>query len=238
MEPATQMNDLLRFLELEGGRGTALPLWEAAFAILVSFFCSIIISLTYRATHRTPGYSQSFVHTLALISVVTSVIMVVIGSNIARAFSLVGAMSIIRFRNAVKETRDVGYLFLGIATGMAAGTRFYSLALMATGLICMLLILMERLDFARPKQRPEGLLKVQMPVGSQPETALQSILENLFESYALVTVETVKKGLALEAVYSVTPKAETTSSAVMETISEANENMKVVYHIGAHADPL
>lgn len=232
------MNDLLRFLELEGGRGTALPLWEAAFAILVSFACSIIISLTYRATHRTPGYSQAFVHTLALISVVTSVIMVVIGSNIARAFSLVGAMSIIRFRNAVKETRDVGFLFLGIATGMASGTRFYSLALMSAGLICMLLILMERLDFARPSRRPDGLLRVQLPIGSEPETTLGTVLEELFESYSLVTVETVKKGLALEAVYSVTPKAELLSSQIMDKVGEANENMKVVYHIGAHADPL
>ncbi len=232
------MEEVLRFMELEGGRGTTISLWEGLFAVLVSFACSVVIGGTYRATHRTPGYSQSFVHTLAIIGMITSVIMVIIGSNIARAFSLVGAMSIIRFRNAVKETRDVGFLFFSIASGMGAGTRFYSLTLATTGLICGIIFLMDRLDYARPQGRPESLLRVQMPVGSDPETFLEPVFEQLFESFSLVTVETVRQGLAVESVYSVKAKPKVKSAEILEKLGGINENMKVLYHLGAHSDPV
>lgn len=230
------MEEVLRFLELEGGRGSTISLWEGLFAVLVSFLCSYVIGQAYRATHRTPGYSQSFVHTLSIIAMITAVIMVIIGSNIARAFSLVGAMSIIRFRNAVKETRDVGFLFFAIAAGMGAGTRFYSLTLATTGLICGLIFLMERFDYASPQGRPEGLLRVQMPVGSDPESFLEPVMEELFESYALITAETAKQGLVLEAVYSVKPKPKIKSGQILEKVGDINENLKVLYHMGAHAD--
>ena len=67
-----------------------------------------------------------------MMGTVVSLIMLIIGSNVARAFALVGALSIIRFRNAMKETRDVGFIFLVMAMGMAVGTRFYLLAIFAT----------------------------------------------------------------------------------------------------------
>jgi len=232
------VDELLRFLELEGGRGTALPLWESVFAIGVALICGLGIGITYRTTHRTPGYSQSFVHTLILISLITSVIMIVIGSNIARAFSLVGAMSIIRFRNAVKETRDVGFLFLGIASGMSAGTRFYALALVSTAIICGILLLLERFDFARPSGNPEGLLRIQLPPDSKPESIFSELFEELFTNYSLATISTVKQGLAMEAVYSVQARQGLESSEILAKVSELNENMRVVYHVGAHRDSL
>lgn len=232
------MEQVLRFLELEGGRGTSVSVWESFFAIAVSCLCSMLIGFTYRATHRTPGYSQSFLQTLTLISMITSIIMIVIGSNIARAFSLVGAMSIIRFRNAVKETRDVGFLFFGIAVGMAAGTRFYSLCLLSTSFVCLILYLMNRFEFGRPHGSPEAILRVQMPAESRPDELLRPALTKLFDTYSLVSVESVKQGLALEAVYSVKAKEALDPGVVVETIGEVNGNMKVLYHIGAHTDPL
>ena len=232
------MEELLRFLELEGGRGTTVSIWEAFFSILVSCLCSFVIGTTYRATHRTPGYSQSFIQTVTLISMITSVIMIVIGSNIARAFSLVGAMSIIRFRNAVKETRDVGFLFFGIATGMAAGTRFYSLALLSTGFICAILILMNKLEFGRSTKPPEALLRVQVTAGGQPDSLLRPVLEELCETFSLVSVETAKQGLVLESVYCVQVKDGILPDKVIERVSEVNGNNKVLYYLGAHTDPL
>ena len=105
------MNEVLRFLNMESGQGSVLGLWEVLIALGLTYACSLIIGMVYRYTHRSPSYSQGYVHSLVLTSMVTALIMLVIGSNLARAFSLVGALSIIRFRNAVKETRDVGYIF-------------------------------------------------------------------------------------------------------------------------------
>ena len=82
-----------------------------------------------KITHRGTSYTQSFVFTLVLNGMVVALVMLIVGLNIARAFSLVGALSIIRFRNAVKETHDVGFIFFTMAIGMAVGTQFYTLAI-------------------------------------------------------------------------------------------------------------
>jgi hypothetical protein len=231
------MNEILKFLELEGGRGVALTLWELMFALGMSLVCSLIIGLVYRYTHHSAGYSQSFVQTLVVTSMVTALIMIVIGSNLARAFSLVGALSIIRFRNAVKETRDVGYIFTAMAVAMACGTRFYAVALIATGFICTVIILMDMLDYASPRTAPEALLRVQLPPDVDPLQVLEPVLKELFESYSFIMLETVKQGLAVEAVFSV-KNASIPAGEVLSKLKEVNEGLKVVYRFGLHSDSL
>lgn len=81
---------------------------------------------------------------LILVSVIISLIMIIIGSNIARAFALVGAMSIVRFRNPIKETRDLIFLFASISVGMAAGTGFYMAATLFSILFYLTNIILER----------------------------------------------------------------------------------------------
>ena len=106
----------------------------------------MLIAYVYRATHKGVSYSQSFVQTLVILAMVVSVVMLIIGSNLARAFSLVGALSIVRFRNAVKETRDVGFVFFVMIIGMAAGTRFYVLAAVSATAICLVILIMVKFN--------------------------------------------------------------------------------------------
>ena len=104
---------------------------DIVLVLVLSFIFSAYIGWIYKNTHRGTSYTQSFVFTLVMNGIIVALVMLIVGSNIARAFSLVGALSIIRFRNAVKETRDVGFIFLTMAIGMAVGTRFYLLAAIA-----------------------------------------------------------------------------------------------------------
>ena len=105
------MDEMLKELEKLKDMTSAFTMWDVALALILSFILALIIGKVYKETHKGVSYSQSYVHTLVIMAVVVSLIMLIIGSNIARAFSLVGALSIIRFRNAVKETRDVGFVF-------------------------------------------------------------------------------------------------------------------------------
>ncbi|MEC7584240.1 MAG: DUF4956 domain-containing protein [Planctomycetota bacterium] len=89
---------------------------------IVAVGLSIVLALAYRYTHKGLSYSQSFTQTIILVSLIVSVVMMTIGSNIASAFALVGALSIIRFRTVVKDTRDTAFVFAALAVGMAAGT--------------------------------------------------------------------------------------------------------------------
>ncbi|MCP4943220.1 MAG: DUF4956 domain-containing protein [Planctomycetaceae bacterium] len=93
----------------------------------------LIVASIYRATHKGLSYSQSFTQTIVYVSIVVALVMMVIGASLARAFALVGALSIIRFRTVVKDTKDTSFVFAALALGMAAGTSNYLLA--GTGLV-------------------------------------------------------------------------------------------------------
>ena len=109
--------------------------------LVLSTLLCLIIAVVYRFCMRGASYSQDFQHTVILMGIIVSVIMLIIGSNIARAFSLVGALSIIRFRTAIKNPMDVGYLFFAMAVGMACGTQFYGVAVVATFFISAVIVL-------------------------------------------------------------------------------------------------
>ena len=90
-------------------------------ALLVTFVLSLIIVYVYRRTHQGMTYSQSFVVTLIIISLLTTVVMIAIAGNLAYAFGLLGAFSIIRFRTPLKETKDTGYIFFALSEGLVVG---------------------------------------------------------------------------------------------------------------------
>ena len=101
---------------------------EIVVNLLLSFFFGLIISLVYKKTHKGLSYSQSFMITNVFVSVIVCMVIMIIGNNLARAFALVGALSIIRFRTVVKDTKDTAYIFWLLASGMATGTGSYFLA--------------------------------------------------------------------------------------------------------------
>ena len=99
---------------------------------------NFIVPLIYRFTYKGPGYSESF-----FLSVITSLVIMVIGDNLARAFGLVGTLSIIRFRTAIKDTMDIVYIFLGLTIGMAAGIGYHKIAIAGTIMIGLILMLFQ-----------------------------------------------------------------------------------------------
>ena len=232
------MDELLKFLTYDGGQGDQLTNWEAAFAMSVCLACMLVVSLVYRFTHRGSGYSTSYVQSLVMMGLVTTVIMIVIGSNIARAFSLVGALSIIRFRNAIKETRDVGYIFFAMAIAMACGTRFYTLAMLSTSAISSVMVVMYLANYGSSRIKPERLLTVYMPPSVDVEAVLRPVMEQLFDSYSMITIETVRQGMYAAAIFSVRARSGVTGSQILEAIGKANGNLKVTYNCADHTDVL
>tara|TARA_B100000035_G_C20962636_1_gene537264 strand:+ start:280 stop:972 length:693 start_codon:yes stop_codon:yes gene_type:complete len=110
--------------------------------LIIAFFLGFIISLVYKKTHKGLSYSQSFVLTNIFVAVIVAMVIMVIGNNLARAFALVGALSIIRFRTVVKDTKDTAYIFWSLAAGMAAGTGSYFLAVSGTTIISMIALVL------------------------------------------------------------------------------------------------
>jgi uncharacterized membrane protein YhiD involved in acid resistance len=115
---------------------------EILYSLSVSFVCGVIISVVYRVTYKGPNYSRTFVSSLIVLTIITSLVLLVIGNNLARAFGLVGAMSIIRFRTAVRDVQDIVFIFFSLGIGMASGGGQYLVAVIGTVFISLVLLLL------------------------------------------------------------------------------------------------
>ena len=223
--------DLNQLFDVQDLSGT-FSILDVTIALALSFALSALVGWVYKRTHRNVSYSQSYVQTLVLVSLVLTVIMLVVGSNIARAFALVGALSVIRFRNAVKETRDVGFLFLAMAIGMTTGTRFYVLAVGATIVTCVAILVMFRFDWYRADISRQ-ILKVQVPNDGIDHTAeIESALAGIATGFELVSAEGLHGGALTELTYSTQVRKGVKTGEVMRVLQDAAPGMKTTVLTG------
>ena len=209
---------------------------DVLISLLLSFVLCALIGWVYQRTHRGASYTQSFVQTLVLNGIIVSVVMLIIGSNIARAFALVGSLSIIRFRNAVKETRDVGFIFFTMAVGMAVGTKFYVLAVITALIVCLIILVMTRFNWYA-RRMVSQILKVQIP-----NTMAFDVFDPVFLKYTgsseLISVDSIHGGALTELVYSVGMKKQGQIQEFLTEIKRLNGNNRVTLIAGYNSTDL
>jgi len=110
--------------------------------LTIAFICGAVIFLVYRYFNKSVVYSVRFNMLIVMVCVITSLIIITIGSNLVLTLGMVGALSIVRFRAAVKDPLDVGFLFWGVAAGLTAGAQLYTVALLGTGFIAIVYIIL------------------------------------------------------------------------------------------------
>lgn len=214
-------------LELIGNPTNVFNTVDVMTILLLSTILCFIAAITYKHTHDGVSYSPPFVHTTVMFGVLVSMIMLIIGSNIARAFTLVGALSIIRFRNAVKSTRDVGFIFFMMTIGMAVGTRFFALAVMLTLFICLLIIAMKWFNFASKKDYDE-VLKVIIPSNIDYEKRFNNVFKRYLSYWNLINIEDVEDSKLSEVVYMVRlKKPSAKKQEFIHEIKRLNANNRV-----------
>lgn len=230
------INDIGNIFNVEDLSGT-FTITDVVVGLFLSFILLSAIGWLYKKTHRGTSYTQSYVHTLIMMGLTVDIIMLIVGSNIARAFSLVGALSIVRFRNAVKETRDVGFIFFAMAIGMATGTRFYLLAIIATTIIGTLLFIMYEFDwYSRPLT--SQILKIQIDKDVDFENLFDTIFVKYTSSADLIGIDTVRSGTITELVYSVILKKNTNKHEFVQSIKKLNGNEGVFLVTGYNTTDL
>lgn len=120
----------------------AISLIDLAYSLVLSMALGMIIVVVYRITHRGFHYERSFLTTLLMICPIVAVVMMLIGSNLALSLGMVGALSIIRFRTVIKDSRDMVYLFLAIAVGLGCGTYNWLVVAIAVIALCGVLLIL------------------------------------------------------------------------------------------------
>jgi len=199
--------------------GGGFQLWEAMLALSLSFFLCLVIAYFYRVTHQGLSYSVAFVHAMIIMGVTVSIIMLIIGSNIARAFALVGALSIIRFRNAVKDSRDVAFIFVTMAIGMATGTGFYLAAVVFTVFMAAMVFFLDRFDVGAITSR-EVLLRLIVPQALDYGSAFDAVFLEHLREHALLSVESQRGGEDVELVFSAELKKNADERSLLEALRE------------------
>lgn len=149
---------------------------EVVINLLVSLAIGLALALVYRTTHKGLSYSQSFSQTIVFVALIVAIVMMVIGGSLARAFALVGALSIIRFRTVLKDTKDMAYIFAALALGMAAGTSNYFLAGVGTVAVALLAYGLSASNFGAV-YKSEFILRFRFSQDGQSAEYLEAINE-------------------------------------------------------------
>ena len=184
----------------------SLSIGEVFENLLVALICGLLISLFYRLTYRGPGMSYAFINSLIVLALITSVVIMVIGNNLARAFGLVGAMSIIRFRTAIKETQDIIFIFFSLAIGMASGVGLHALALASTIFIGVILFILTKTNAASPAKKDFLLQFSFNSNGGYEEAPFLSVFQKYCKSTKLINTKALIESDSLELSYHIVLK--------------------------------
>jgi hypothetical protein len=199
--------------------------------LVVAFLCGVVISLVYRFVYKGPSYSVTFVNSLIILAMITSIVILVIGNNLARAFGLVGAMSIIRFRTAVRDVQDIVFIFFSLSIGMAAGVGLYTVAIAGTLIISLAIIILSLTNFGQAKKR-EFLLQLTYSSSEDKEKLIDKTLKQHCRRVKLVNLKNVGTDNVLEAFYHVALKDERKNSPLINDLNQTG----IVHHANLYFD--
>jgi len=157
-------------------------------SLLLAFVLGQVLAWVYYLTHSGLSYSRSYVQSLILITVVISMVMTVIGNNIITAFGLMGGLAIVRFRNVIKDTRDIAFIFCALVVGMAAGSHRYLTAVLGTGILSLIILYLFLTDFGSHEPH-NGFLRFSLRGPLGPDHPVPGILGRFCGSFTLISMQ-------------------------------------------------
>lgn len=204
---------------------TSTNIWMGLFAMALTLVLSLLITKVYQLTFTGERYSQSFIHTIVIMSVVVSVVMNVVSGNAGVAFGLFAVFSLIRFRSAVTDAKDIAYIFFGLCVGMTCGLYQFGLAIVLTLFASMIFYLLHVWNYGKGKDTQ--ILKVTVPENLNDNQLLNDVFEEFTLSHSLRKVETTNLGTMILYTYAIRSKDDTNDKDLLDRIREKNANLHV-----------
>lgn len=189
--------------------------------MIAAVVLGLVVALIYRRVRRAADVSASLSVTLVLLCALIAMVSQVVGDNVARAFSLVGALSIVRFRTVVKDTQDTAYVIFAVVVGMAAGTSDLWVALIGIVVVGAAAFAMRSFFHAEAPDAPEYLLRLRIPPGHDLQAIFKASLAPHLKDPELVSLGTAKGGAFVEVTYRTRIPEGATLTSTLATISAA-----------------
>jgi hypothetical protein len=203
---------------------TTLSISQVLISIFIAFTTGFIISKTYMYTQK--DYSDNFALTVILLPAVISIIIMLIGSDIARAFSLAGAFSIIRFRSAPGDPKDIAYVLFSMAAGLATGAGALTYALFFTIILCLVMLVLDKMSFGG-KKNTTNLLQITIPEDLEFEEYIDEIMKEYTSSYTLKQIKTTALGSLYVLQYEVVLLNPSNIKAFLDALRCINSNLTI-----------
>lgn len=205
---------------------------DAVIAMTLALIFGFVISLSYLKTNRTITSQHGFALTLIMLPVILAIIILFVGNDVARAFSLAGTASIIRFRSAPGEPKDIGFIFFALAAGLSCGVGMYLAGAVFTVFLSMVVIFLDRIRFGQKKNPPQTL-KITVPEDLNYKDAFTDILEDHTEQYALKRVKTTDLGSLFEVNYQVVLNEDADEKSFLDELRCRNGNLSIILTMAA-----
>lgn len=200
-------------------KGSQLTVEEMTMHIVMSLILGFVIYISYKLTHTGTIYSKKFNTSLVILATLTGMVMTVIGNNVALSLGMVGALSIVRFRTAIKDSRDTVYIFWAIIVGICCGVGDYAIA--AIGSIAVFII-----TFVLGRIKNDERILIIIRAGKVLERNVEAIVFKYFDRKAILKVKNTTQD-SVEFIYEL-------SNKTYKMVNKKEKNITdLLYELGA-----
>lgn len=193
--------------------------------ILVAMIVGLIISASYIISGK-KCYSSNFAVTLVILPTVVSVVITLIGSDLARAVSLGGVFALVRFRSVPGDSKDIAYVFFAMVAGLAVGIECFAIAFVLAIFIGLVFVILSRLGYANSK-KDNLVLHITIPESLNYQGAFDDLFEKYLDSWSKTKIKTTNMGTLFELSYNVMPKNNIDEKAFIDEIRARNGNLNI-----------
>lgn len=186
----------------------------------------LVIGITYMFACKKSGYNKEFIVGLVLLPAIVSVVIMLIGSNVARAFSMAGAFALVRFRSAPGNAKDIAVVFFAMASGLACGLGYITFAVIFTVVIILVLVALSITDFA-DKNAGKKQLRITIPENLNYTNAFDGIFDNFLSSKELTKVKTTNMGTMFELTYIIEMNKDINEKEFIDSLRVVNGNLNI-----------
>lgn len=186
----------------------------------------LVIGITYMYACKKSGYNKDFIVGLVLLPAIVSVVIMLIGSNVARAFSMAGAFALVRFRSAPGNAKDIAVVFFAMASGLACGLGYITFAVIFTVVIILVLVALSITDFA-DKNAGKRQLRITIPENLNYTHAFDGIFDKFLSSKELTKVKTTNMGTMFELTYIIEMNKDINEKEFIDSLRVVNGNLNI-----------
>ena len=204
---------------------------QAAISLGASIVIGVIIAIVYMYISKKEGYQKNFIIGLLMLPAVVSVVILLVGSNVARAFSMAGAFALVRFRSVPGSAKDIAIVFFAMASGLACGLGYVTFACVFVVIMIVILILLTVFNFAQPHTDIKQL-RITIPESLNYSDVFDDVMNKFTEKAELRKVKTTNMGTMFELSYNVVVKDSVNEKEFIDNLRMRNGNLNISLSVG------